>query len=259
MSKSRRSKLLEEGMKNVRQFLYPNETPSDETESLVSSFRRVDSKPSESSLLLPGAVVAPGESIAPGENIAPSAKNDADRVKPALSATIAPGALIALIPNPQQHTRVPNELLDSVLRELLPSDQLILLRLYRLTWGHHKDSITVSYDTLGTACNLSRRAAIDSVKRLEREGLIERTGIENKTKGNINRGVTIRMLIPSATIAPGAKTAHIKEKALKENSKREEASPDYKNCPDCSGSGFFYPEGIEKGVKKCSHERLIRK
>jgi hypothetical protein len=171
--------------------------------------------------------------------------------------TVAPGADIALILNPQQHTRVPNDLLDKVLSELLPSDQLILLRLYRLTWGHHKDSITVSYDTLGKACNLSRRAAIDSVKRLEREGLVERTGVENKTKGNVNRGVTIRMLVPSATIAPGAKSAPNKEKLLKEtNLKGNELALDTKSCPDCQGSGFWYPEGLEKGVAKCKHTNL---
>jgi hypothetical protein len=27
-------------------------------------------------------------------------------------------------------------------------------------------------------------------------------------------------------------------------------------CPDCGGSGYYYPEGVEKGVKICKHERL---
>jgi hypothetical protein len=204
-----------------------------------------------------GAITAPSASNAPDASIAPSAINTNEGVKHAPGAITAPGALLARILNPQQHTRVPNDLLDSVLKELLPSDQLILLRLYRLTWGHHKDTITVSYDKLGTACHLSRRAAIDSVKRLEREGLVERTGTELKTKGNVNRGVTIRMLVPSAIIAPGATNAPNKEKLIKDNNKREtSAPPDYKNCPDCQGSGFWYPEGTEKGVAKCKHERM---
>lgn len=29
-----------------------------------------------------------------------------------------------------------------------------------------------------------------------------------------------------------------------------------RNCPDCGGSGLYYPEGYEKGVAKCKHERL---
>ena len=27
-------------------------------------------------------------------------------------------------------------------------------------------------------------------------------------------------------------------------------------CPDCGGSGFFYPQGYEGGVAKCKHEKL---
>ena len=28
------------------------------------------------------------------------------------------------------------------------------------------------------------------------------------------------------------------------------------NCPDCGGSGMYYPEGYEKGVAKCRHKQL---
>ena len=27
-------------------------------------------------------------------------------------------------------------------------------------------------------------------------------------------------------------------------------------CPDCGGSGYYYPKGVEKGVKICKHEKL---
>lgn len=29
-----------------------------------------------------------------------------------------------------------------------------------------------------------------------------------------------------------------------------------KECPDCGGSGLYYPEGYEKGVARCKHEKL---
>jgi hypothetical protein len=29
-----------------------------------------------------------------------------------------------------------------------------------------------------------------------------------------------------------------------------------KDCPDCGGSGWWYPNGMERGVAKCKHERL---
>ena len=31
---------------------------------------------------------------------------------------------------------------------------------------------------------------------------------------------------------------------------------DVKNCPDCSGGGYYYPEGLSKGVKRCPHAGL---
>ena len=30
-----------------------------------------------------------------------------------------------------------------------------------------------------------------------------------------------------------------------------------RNCPDCFGTGMYYPGGFEKGVAKCRHERLV--
>ncbi|HEX8776449.1 MAG TPA: helix-turn-helix domain-containing protein [Pyrinomonadaceae bacterium] len=33
-------------------------------------------------------------------------------------------------------------------------------------------------------------------------------------------------------------------------------NPDTSRCPDCNGTGFYYPEGVEGGVARCRHERL---
>jgi hypothetical protein len=29
-----------------------------------------------------------------------------------------------------------------------------------------------------------------------------------------------------------------------------------KSCPDCGGSTWYYPEGPEKGIKRCRHEKI---
>jgi len=34
-------------------------------------------------------------------------------------------------------------------------------------------------------------------------------------------------------------------------------SVDAAQCPDCFGTGMFYPEGFDKGVAKCHHSRLV--
>jgi hypothetical protein len=38
--------------------------------------------------------------------------------------------------------------------------------------------------------------------------------------------------------------------------KTSQTSVDASKCPDCAGSGWHYPEGMEKGVRKCQHEKL---
>jgi hypothetical protein len=35
--------------------------------------------------------------------------------------------------------------------------------------------------------------------------------------------------------------------------------PAQSGCPDCGGTGYFYPEGVDKGVKICKHEKLKAK
>ena len=37
------------------------------------------------------------------------------------------------------------------------------------------------------------------------------------------------------------------------------SSEQARDCPDCGGSGMYYPGGYEKGVARCRHERLNRK
>jgi hypothetical protein len=34
------------------------------------------------------------------------------------------------------------------------------------------------------------------------------------------------------------------------------SNPDTSQCPDCKGTGFYYPKGTEGGVARCKHERL---
>jgi hypothetical protein len=36
------------------------------------------------------------------------------------------------------------------------------------------------------------------------------------------------------------------------------ANLDISKCPDCNGTGFYYPRGTEGGVARCKHERLER-
>jgi hypothetical protein len=38
---------------------------------------------------------------------------------------------------------------------------------------------------------------------------------------------------------------------------KQSSNLDTGQCPDCKGTGFYYPKGIDLGVVKCKHEKLI--
>lgn len=51
--------------------------------------------------------------------------------------------------------------------------------------------------------------------------------------------------------------ARAEGRELPDEAMKTRSSVDASKCPDCAGSGWWYPEGMEKGVKKCIHEKLL--
>ena len=49
-----------------------------------------------------------------------------------------------------------------------------------------------------------------------------------------------------------------KQQLTAESAQDEPIAPvvDASGCPDCSGVGWYYPEGKEKGMAKCRHARM---
>jgi len=43
------------------------------------------------------------------------------------------------------------------------------------------------------------------------------------------------------------------------NPEEANSSPNFDSsqCPDCKGTGFYYPQGMDGGVARCKHERLV--
>jgi hypothetical protein len=52
------------------------------------------------------------------------------------------------------------------------------------------------------------------------------------------------------------KQAHAEGRELPDETVHQSPSADANKCPDCGGSGWWYPEGESKGVAKCKHEKL---
>jgi DNA-binding MarR family transcriptional regulator len=187
-------------------------------------------------------------------------------------AVTAESTVSALVTHPEQYYSAPNELDDRVMPTLRPGEQVVLRRIYRLTRGFHKATCSVSVGRLARACNISEKKAGMALNLLEDRGFIRRIDSSNKGKTNEIRGLTIECLIPEAATAKTAVSAKSavtaarsvtasgsdnKKTALKENNKKgDELLLDTKNCPDCQGTGYCYPEGNTKGVKRCEHSRL---
>ena len=187
-------------------------------------------------------------------------------------AVTAESAVTALVAHPEQYYSAPNELDDRIMPTLRPSEQAVLRRVFRLTRGFHKATCNVSVGKLARACNLSERKAGEALNVLEERGFIRRIESSNRGKANELRGLSIECLIPEAVTAKSAVsaktadtaktavtagTADNKETALKEKIKKgSELALDTRNCPDCNGTAWVYPEGPDSGVKRCMHPKL---
>ena len=148
---------------------------------------------------------------------------DARRAAPAQQSAVA------------GYTRVSNDLLDRILPTLDTYDQVVLVRIYRLSRGFSSDTCRVSVPTLAKSCNISERQVRKSVVKLEARELIGRVEQDFCNKDKALRGTIFRILIADptpaqrATPARGAAPAHgaspargatNKDKSFKETNKR---------------------------------------
>jgi hypothetical protein len=55
------------------------------------------------------------------------------------------------------------------------------------------------------------------------------------------------------------KQAQAEGRELPDQPKTTDIIPDGQNCPDCNNTGWWYPNGPDKGVARCKHDRLNAK
>ncbi len=86
-------------------------------------------------------------------------------------------------------TGIPNAILDSLLPQLEPFEQLVYLRLYRLSHGFRSETCLIGLDRLATVCKISPSSAIRAIRELENKRLIRRLhpklgGSMSESRGN---------------------------------------------------------------------------
>jgi ATP phosphoribosyltransferase regulatory subunit HisZ len=47
------------------------------------------------------------------------------------------------------------------------------------------------------------------------------------------------------------------EEEEKSSAQSSQLKGDASKCPDCFGTGMWYPEGFERGVARCEHKQLV--
>lgn len=175
--------------------------------------------------------------------------------------------LLAALPDAKGHMETPYQLLDHLFRHLDPFEQAVYLQLYRLSWGWKKARCRVSNPKLADRSNMSLAMVKKVVMKLIAKGLIEKGG---SVQGyGRDQGVEYIIYAPSwqllrSSQLQGSSQPHSssqlqqstnKDKNKNIDQKGDVASLDSQNCPDCYGTGFWYPDGTEKGVARCMHRR----
>lgn len=164
--------------------------------------------------------------------------------------------LLSQVPDVRGHMQLPHRYTDHLPRWLSADEQAVYVQLYRLSWGWGKDVCFISNPKLSERSGVPETSMRRAVKKLIGKGLIEKT---ERRFGGAEQGIEYRVfnldrLTKSGGVSIGdgpSNMAPNKERVLKETSKTDASL-----CPDCMGTGFYYPEGTAKGVKRCEHKKL---
>ncbi|MDQ3651498.1 MAG: replication protein [Acidobacteriota bacterium] len=241
--------------------------------------------------------------------------------------------LMESLPEASGYMKFWHELTDHLYQHLTPSEQVVHLQLYRLSWGHGKSTCEIGLPRLSARAGIGRSTAQQAINGLVRKGLVKKLkmiigsnkeqGIEYYIEPTPSQVKSGRLpdfgRLPKSGSLP--KSTPIKENTQKENTHTHEkpaagvrvgskfsieecrnyakhlqatgqgitnpggyattihrtgeadllidgflhpettslsATLDTSQCPDCQGTGFYYPQGVEAGVARCKHDQLRR-
>lgn len=165
-----------------------------------------------------------------------------------------------LLPPNAPHLRTPYVTIERF-RQLSPGPRAVCEEIYRAAAGWHSDECVISVSKLALYCNIDEKYVRKYLAQLQSLGYVERLGIVQGGADLTARGIRFRVLLPRLSppdkktpvrLSGGDNRPPNKESIKANNLKGVDASA----CPDCHGTGFWYPEGQDKGVARCLHEKL---
>jgi len=132
-----------------------------------------------------------GDTQATGVKLRPVSKDTVSNLTPVLHLQGSTE------PRKQGYLKIPNDVLDSILPALDPTEAVVFLRLYRLSVGFNQTSCTVGLTGLMRVCNVSESTCRRALRRLLELGFIRQVEVVNtkEVKGTtyqIDTGVNLR-------------------------------------------------------------------
>lgn len=163
--------------------------------------------------------------------------------------------LLSAIPEVRGHMQLPHRYTDHLPRWLSADEQAIYVQLYRLSWGWGRDVCFISNPKLSERSGVPETSMRRAVKKLISKGLVEKT---ERRFGGAEQGIEYRVFsLDSLSKSDRASTStSLSNVAPNKERIKENLKADASRCPDCMGTGFYYPEGTAKGVKRCEHRKL---
>jgi DNA-binding Lrp family transcriptional regulator len=142
--------------------------------------------------------------------------------------TQATQTTVALQTTLKGELRIPNSILDELLPTLDPYQQLVYLRLYRLSYGFKNSHCTVGLEKLSRTLNISHKSVQRAIEKLEERKLIKRTGavFGGKQKGNIYEVTIPTTIAPKTTQATQTTVAPAPSVVGQPNTKRHDHDHD---------------------------------
>lgn len=147
---------------------------------------------------------------------------------------------------------ITNHLLDDIFPSLAPHEAVVLLRLYRLSWGFGSPRCNVSLSKLSAKTGVKKTKLREALAVLEGRGLVRRLADDVGSADYSLRGMwfevtvePVRQANPSVSRTPPSGEGN-KIKALKVNSQ---------NCSLCGGVGHYFENPADPSTWKiCRHD-----
>lgn len=171
--------------------------------------------------------------------------------------------LMASLPDTDGWFKLWNQVVDHLYRQLTFAEQAVHIQLFRLSWGFGSPECLISLPQLAKRIGGAKGTVQTAIDGLIDKGLVRKLRtVQGKDR---MQGIVYYVEPPPALLKAGRlpksdslpKFSTNKDiKDYKEIKKEGASALDSKNCPDCAGTNFTYPDGFEHGAKKCPHPKL---